>query len=209
LLAHPLSYLLKNHQVYLIWGFIGCIIGVLPTLWKDAGKEGRVQKHYNIFILTAVIGLCVLYALEVNLLGRLALNQSMLTWLFMGALLCVLMIVPGVSTSNILIYMGMYEPLIEGLRTIDFSVLMPIFIGIMLCLFPLSRLINYLLKTAYATSFHIIFGIVIASTIMIIPRNYNYFSWRSLLCLSIMMVGVIFGLWISRLEQRYKSEKTI
>ena len=50
LLARPLSFFLENYNAQVIWGFIGCIIGTLPSLWKEAGKEGR---HIPIIALTA------------------------------------------------------------------------------------------------------------------------------------------------------------
>ena len=66
LLARPLSFFLEHYETQVLWGFIGCIIGTLPALWKEAGKKGRSGRHCGILALTAVIGFCLLYAFGVR-----------------------------------------------------------------------------------------------------------------------------------------------
>ena len=38
-LAHPLSFFLVQYEAQVLWGFIGCILGTVPALWKQAGKR--------------------------------------------------------------------------------------------------------------------------------------------------------------------------
>jgi len=40
-LSFGVSYLLGNFETIILWFFIGCIVGTIPALWKEAGKEEK------------------------------------------------------------------------------------------------------------------------------------------------------------------------
>ena len=200
LLARPLSYLLENYEAQVIWGFIGCIIGTLPSLWKEAGKEGRAKKHYTILVLTTIIGFCLLFTARAFLSTQVPLN--FVTWIFAGFLIAIGVLVPGMSPSNFLIYFGMYKPMVDGFKTMDIFILFPILFGFAACIFSLSHLIAILLKKYYAGLFHFVVGIVLASTLMIIPVNFNYLSYGVFVCVIAMLAGIALGFWMSRLEEK-------
>ncbi|MDR2802684.1 MAG: DUF368 domain-containing protein [Treponema sp.] len=204
LLARPLSFFLDNYEVQMLWGFVGCIIGTLPALWKEAGKEGRRKRHYIILIATVIFGFCLLYSIENLLEAYVPLN--FVSWICAGVLIALGVLVPGLSPSNFLVYLGMYKPMVEAFKTMDISVILPILIGGAACLFSLSTLIDTLLKKAYAGLFHFVVGIVLASTVMIVPINYNYlnFGAGTFMCLAALIAGAGLGFWMSRLEEKYK-----
>ena len=209
-LAHPLSFLLENYEAQVIWGFIGCIIGTMPALWKEAGKEGREKKHYVTLVLTAVLGFIMLFALkpEPGASGGEALGPiSAITWVFAGALMVFVAIVPGMSTSTFLIFFGLYLPMVNAVKAMDISVLLPIAIGAACSFFPLFKLIDLLLRKAFTGFFHFVVGIVIASTLMIVPMLDNYWSLTALSCAVTLVVGVVFGGWMGGLEERHKKQK--
>ena len=60
-----------------------------------------------------------------------------------------------------------------------------------------------LFRRAYAILFHSIIGFVFASTILIVPTQYNYMSLGGLLSGGVAIVGIIFGLWMCSLESYY------
>jgi len=202
LLARPLSFFLGNYEAQVIWGFIGCIIGILPSLWKEAGKEGRSQKHYIILIITTVIGFFLLFAAKKYLAAQLPLN--FITWIFAGVLIALGILVPGMSPSNFLVYLGMYKPMVDAFKTMDLLVLLPLFFGAAVCLFSLSSLVDMLLKKIYAGLFHFVVGIVLASTFLIVPVNFNYLSSGTIVCVVTLIAGIVLGFWMSKLEEKYK-----
>lgn len=202
LLARPLSFFLENYETEVIWGFIGCIIGTLPSLWKEAGKKGRTKRQYIMLVLTAVIGFGLLFTAKVFLQAQIPLN--FITWIFAGVLIALGVLVPGMSPSNFLVYFGMYKPMVDAFKTMDFLVIIPIFLGAAVCLFSLSALVDILLQKIYADLFHAVVGIVIASTLMIVPLQYNYLSGGALVCAAAMIAGAALGFWMSKLEEKYK-----
>jgi putative membrane protein len=148
------------------------------------------------------LGFCLLYAAENFWQAGMPLN--FITWIFSGALIALGVLVPGLSSSNLLVYLDMYKPMVDAFKTIDISVLAPLFLGAAACLFSLSAFIDFLFQRAYAGLFHFVVGIVIASTLMIVPLNYNYLNAGTLICAAAAAAGAALGFWMSRLEEKYK-----
>jgi len=171
-LSHPLDYFLKHHKVQVLWCFIGCILGTLPALWREAGKEGRKKSHITIAVVTSIVACIGLLLAKVYLNVEVA--QNTLTWVMAGAIFAFGFIIPGLSPSNFLMYMNLYEPMNEGIKNLDFSILIPVAIGGLACILLFAKLIAYIMKKAYAPIFHFIFGVVVASTIIILPSFSDY-----------------------------------
>jgi len=206
LVSYPLDYLFKNYEPYLIWGFIGCVIGILPKLWKDAKREGSSQVHLLIMIFTAIIGFIALYILKQHsdTESEVEATHNLFTWLFAGFIVSLTALIPGLSSANILIYLGLMKGLLEGIKALDLFVLIPIIVGAAVCLFPLSKIIDFCFKKAYVSTYHVVIGIVIASTLMIIPTDFDYLSVKALFCGLSMLAGMGLGWSMRVLEERYR-----
>jgi putative membrane protein len=208
LLSHPLAFFLEHYEAQVLWGFIGCIIGTIPTLWKDAGKIGRGKKHIMIMVISLVLGFVFLLCAELYFGATVPRNPG--TWTLAGILIALGVLVPGMSPSNFLVYLGMYKPLVDAFKVFDFSVLLPIAIGGLLCIISLSKAVYALFSKAYTGFFHVILGIVLASTLMIIPGtpwsevSYNYFTIGTLVCVVALAAGALLGWGMCKLEEKYK-----
>jgi putative membrane protein len=200
-LSFGVSFFLTNYEVPVLWFFVGCILGTLPALWKEAGKKGRQKRHFVILGLTAVLGFCFLYGGETFFKGQVPLNFG--TWMMAGALIALGVLIPGLSPSNFLVYLDMYQPLVNIFKTLDVSALLPLALGGAICLFGLSKAVDALLNRAYTGLFHFILGIVGASTLMIVPRNFNYATPATLICVATCAAGIVLGFWMSKLEERF------
>ena len=78
-------------------------------------------------------------------------------------------IAPGMSFSTLLMPLGLYQPFVDGVGSLDFGVLVPAGIGAVLTFILLAKLIAWLMDNHYSVMFHSIVGIVIAATLVIIP----------------------------------------
>lgn len=202
-LSFGVSYLLGNFETIILWFFIGCIVGTIPALWKEAGKEGRSTREILI-LLASFIGGCVLLYLGEHAIGG-SVEANFFTWMIAGGLIALGIIVPGLSPSNFIVYMGMYKQMSDGFKTLDMSVILPIALGGLVTLALFSKLVHYIFKKAYPQLFHFIFGIVLASTVMIIPTNYAGFDIvQYLACVVMLGFGTWLGAFMAKLEDTYK-----
>lgn len=211
LFSKILSNLLGTYEVFVLWFFIGCIVGTLPTLFKQANKKGHETKHLIIMGVVAVIAFIIFKLLESASLGSsLTLSSNFivrtLTWVLVGAVIGLGTVVPGLSPSNILFFLGFYGPMLEGFNSRDFGMMIPLFLGMFLCVISLSKVMSYLFKKAYTVVYFSIVGIVLSSTIMIIPQ-YNYLSWGSFICLACAGGGALLAYLMTVLEEKYKPEE--
>jgi putative membrane protein len=209
LLSHPLDFFIENYEAQVLWGFIGCIAGTLPKLWADAGKIKRAKKHIMIMAFSFVFAFLFLFLAGKYFGSNLPRNTG--TWGIAGVLIAFGILIPGMSPSNFLVYLNLYKPMIEAFKTFDVSVLLPIMAGGALCLFSFSKIVDYLFSKAYTGIFHCIFGIVLASTVMIIPGTpwsevpLNYISVTAVVCVFTFISGCILGWWMCGLEDKYKN----
>lgn len=199
-LSSVIGFLFDSFEKQTLWFFIGCIIGTFPLLWKKAGEKSRKSSHIILMIIAFILfGLFLFFGQKVFN----EIPQNTATWMIAGAIIGLGVIIPGLSPSNLLIYMKMYVPMANAIKTFDFAILIPIAIGTVVCLFAFSKLMNMIFHKAYAALFHFILGIVLASVIAIVPfGSYNLSEIVS--CGIIMILGLLCGYFMGKLEERYK-----
>lgn len=164
--------LMELDSTAVIFVFIGLICGTLPELWHDAGKEGRGKGSY----IALAAGFTVLSVL-LWLLGRG--GSFTLTPDFVGYLVCGLLwglsfTVPGLSSSTLIMFFGLYESMLAGISSLSMSVLIPLGIGTLLCLAILPKLTKAAFSRYHAVLSHCVIGVVVASTVAVLP--YEAFS---------------------------------
>ena len=116
-------------------------------------------------------------------------------------------IVPGVSGGTVAFLMGIYEQLIQSIKTmsstvpklvlkgkfteawknIPFLFLTPLAIGIFSAIFSLSNLVSYLLKTYPEFVWSFFFGLVVA-TILVVRKNIKKWTNREYLVAGVFAV---------------------
>jgi putative membrane protein len=74
---------------------------------------------------------------------------NVFTWLFSGALMAFGSIVPGLSPSNLLLFLQLYEPMTQGIASLNFGVIMPLGIGGVITVLAFSRLMAFVFKKAH------------------------------------------------------------
>lgn len=154
-----------------VWLFIGLIVGTYPSLWKEAGKEKRNKYSILSMILCgSVVGAILL---TVRFLPDIQVNVNTFWYLFAGILWGISIVVPGMTSSSILMSLGIYKSMNSGLASLDMSVIIPWVIGMAVAVMLLTRIVNKVFEKYHSYAFHGVFGIVVASTLAITPLSYS------------------------------------
>ncbi len=200
-IANLLSILLELYPAPSVCLFIGLISGMLPSLFREAGKEGRSKGSF----VSMLAAMTVTFALLISLkLLSVEISPNFGWYIFCGFCLALSVIAPGMSFSTLLMPLGLYEPFVAGIGHMDFSVLIPGGIGGLATVLLLSRAINMLFEKRYSLAFHGIIGIVIAATVMIIPVDGFSSIGASLVNLTCVAVGVIAALKLDQFNQKFE-----
>lgn len=122
-------------------------------------------------------------------------------------------VVPGVSGGTIAFISGIYEELIDSIRSVDFEAvkllakfrfadfwrhingrfLLPVLLGIATAIFSLARLMTYLLTNHPIDIWSFFFGLIIASALLV-ARQVGKWDYKSI---TAFVVGAALAWWIT------------
>ena len=193
----------ENYRVQAIWLFIGFIVGTFPSLLKTAGKEGRKSWHWLLLALAAVGMFFLMRWMET--IRSMEVAPSFFSWLLSGALIGLGVVVPGMSPSNFLIYLGLYEKMTAGISRLDLGVMIPLALGGLVCVLLFAKLVSWLFKKAYAFMYHLILGVVVGSTAAIIPSGARGLGVIAA-CALLFLVGAAISYGLAKLDEKYARE---
>ena len=146
--------------------FVGLIVGLIPSLYREAGEQGRTKGSY---IAMAIMFVVVTAAfLPMVLFGEAASDVKLNfgTSLFCGFCVALSIIAPGMSYNTFLMPLGMYTPLTVGIGKLDIAILIPCAIGAIITVLLLSKAVTKLFGRFHSIAFHGIVGVVLSATIM-------------------------------------------
>lgn len=196
------DYAFTNYAGQFTWLFVGFITGTFPSLFKTSGKQGR--KWWQWVLLVLMAGGIFFFMRWMETIRSVQVAPSFVNWLLSGALIGLGVVVPGMSPSNFLIYLGLYQPMAAGIRHLDFGVILPLAIGGLACVLLLARLISWLFKKFYAVMYHLILGIVVGSTIAIIPSGLS--GWALAVSGLLFLAGAAASYGLAKLDEKYSRE---
>ena len=213
LVSRVLGDFFKVAEVPLVWFFIGCVLGTLPGLYVKAGEQGRKGRHIVIGAVTCILMCALLIFLQAVLKTVTIPTGSIWVWFLAGMLMAMGALVPGLSPSNFLLYMGIYGVMMERIGRVDLAVLLPVLVGAAACFLLLSKGFDRLFERAYAGMYHFILGLIVASCIMIVPypgkllENGGVAAYDGALVLvsiGACVVGAALGYGMGLLEKKFK-----
>ncbi len=202
--ANLLSILLDKYPDPSVCVFIGLITGMLPSLFREAGKEGRNGVSY----VSMVIAMAVVFALLITLrVMSVQITPNLIWYLFCGFCLALSVIAPGMSFSTLLMPLGLYEPFVAGIGHLDMSVCIPGGIGALATVILFSRAVNALFDHFYSAAFHAIIGVVIAATIMIVPfGSFTVSATEAIVNVVCIVAGIVAALALDNFNQKFDVE---
>lgn len=200
-IANVLAFLLEKYPAPSVCLFIGLIGGMLPSLFREAGEQGRSKASYVSMVVAMILVFALLIGLKVL---SVEITPNFGWYVFCGFALALSVIAPGMSFSTLLMPLGLYEPFVAGIGHFDFGVLIPGGIGGLATVILFAKAVDSLFEHHYSVAFHAIIGVVIAATIMIIPfASFTVSVGSCLVNLVCIVVGVVAALALDKFNQKY------
>lgn len=202
-IANVLSFFLEKYPAPSVCLFIGLITGMLPSLFREAGEQGRSGASY----VSMIVCMCVIFALLIGLkMTSVEISPNFFWYLFCGFCLALSVIAPGMSFSTLLMPLGLYTPFVDGIGHFDLGILIPGGIGALVTMIALAKAINTLFDRHYSVAFHGIIGIVIAATIMTVPVDGFTTVAQSAVNVVCFVVGIFAALALDKFNSRVSVE---
>ena len=202
--AKILAFFLETYPDPSVCLFIGLIVGMLPSLFREAGEQGRPKGSWVSMGVACVFILALLISLN---LFSVSIAPNFGWYLFCGFCLALSVIAPGMSFSTLLMPLGLYTPFVDGLGNLNFSVIVPAGIGAVITVICLAKAVDALFDRFYPYAFHAIIGIVIAATIMIVPfGSFAVSVGAAVVNIVCLAVGVIAALALDKFNSSVEKE---
>src|SRR5699024_11254006 len=118
--------------------------------------------------------------------------------------------------SYFLIYFGLYDKIAAGISAFDFGVIIPLAIGLIICVLLFAKAANWLFDHFYSKMYHFILGMVIGSSLAIFPTTVFpsltteglsesglTFTTAIIFSIAMFILGTIFSFCFRRIEDKY------
>ena len=186
----------KYYQITMLF-FIGLIIGGLPEIIKKV----IVGTSFIIFFIISISNLNSNYILKGNILDIIILFIS-------GLLEAIGTVVPGVSSSALLMILGTYNIILSSIGNItsisviltNIKIIIPFLLGVFLGIITLIKIIDYLLKKHENKLYSFVLGVLLSSIILLIIKVF-----KEKITIVELILGIIFlllGVLISNLIKK-------
>lgn len=194
--SNIMEYLFLNYEVQVKYLFIGLMIGTLPTVFKEANRKG-FRGIYILPCVTAFVMTIMFMVLEnrgIDIIPEV--SHGLLQLTSYGAIIGIGTIVPGISASFVLMYIGAYQIVLEGIARMDLAVMLPVGAGFAVSIVLFAKLVSLLFKRFYGYTYYTVLGFVVGSIITIFPGIA--FNVKYLLSFLLFAAGLYLSLTLSR-----------
>lgn len=164
--------------------FTGLILGSIPTLLKDINTKCKFKSHYLLYTIIAFTCGILLVLLEKKIATNSTNNLTPLYLGLAGFSMSVGIVVPGVSSTIILMLFGIYSTYLSAISTLQIPILIPLGIGLILGCIVWMKLTKFFFEHFYVQTFYTIIGFSLGSIFVLLPSvNFDLSGIISLLCI--------------------------
>lgn len=173
LFSNLLNYFFYQFPVQTKSIFIGLIVGTIPQLIKEVNKKEKYNRKNIIYMIIAMIIGIITVILENKLNISELRNVSFIYIIICGIIMSLGIIVPGVSSTIILMLLGIYPLYLQSVANLYFPVLVPLGIGLIIGSIVVMKITKRLLDTHYTKTFYCIIGFSVGSIFILLPTIKN------------------------------------
>lgn len=190
--SNALNYLLYNYPIQTKSIFIGLIIGTIPKLIKEVNCK-ETFKWCNIVYMAIALGVGIITVILENRIN-IVIDEKQINVIYLiisGVLMSIGVVVPGVSSTIILMLLGIYSIYLKSVANLYFPFLIPLAIGLVIGCLIVMKITKQLLNKYYSKTFYAIIGFTLGSIFVLIPEI------NSVLENILSILGIILGLIVT------------
>ncbi|MGI6358833.1 MAG: DUF368 domain-containing protein [Bacillota bacterium] len=196
--SNVMGWLVDQYPAQVRWLFLGLVAGSLPALIRTANAQGW-NWRLPLFSLIAMAALPAFSLLRKLLPGiSPSAAPGLLQYIWYGLVIALGTIVPGISSSFVLMSLGAYDELLQALAALNLAALLPVGIGFGVGGLLLVRLVEALFCRFHAQSYYSVLGFLLGSALLILPPIRG--GWSALVDLGLFTLGILLTWMLLRLQ---------
>lgn len=202
LFGNVLKYLFNSFYMQTCFCIIGFIIGGIPCLLKQNTK--KINLTSIIILLFTLFFSLYLVAVESisNGTETTTVTLSYSNLIFAGFLMSAGIIIPGVSSTVILMLFGIYNIYLNAISTLNIVILFPIAIGVIIGSIIFLKVIQILLKHFTQYTYYAIAGFTIGSIFVLFP-GFS-FDINGIVSIGLFVICVCLSYKMSMLKKEHE-----
>ena len=173
LFSRGISWLLTTRaEGILCFFFLGAVAGGIPMILKSASVS-RIRGREMICILTGILTALLIALIPQGIFAPGTENTPMhlLFQLAGGFIIAVALVLPGISASQMLYMLGIYESTLKAISSLDILALLPLAVGGIMGTYLTARILEQLIKKHREATFLMILGFMLASLPELLPGH--------------------------------------
>ena len=195
--SRAVDFCLENWEMPTRFCFLGLILGTVPLLWKEVAQNGLKWGHWWLIGAGILLGI-LLFSFDGGGVEQI-LHPNFLQSVGLGVAVAASSIIPGVDPTALLSSLGLYEAYIRALSGLEFVILVPLVLGLLLGAMGISKIMTWLFNRFYTPVFCLIFGLFLTMIPSVLGSQPG-FGWngRSLLSLALAATGFALSLFLGK-----------
>lgn len=164
-LAFLIKWLLEAFPLPVSFFFLGAVIGGIPALYKKT-KGTPLKLSSGAYFL---LGLAIVISIGFIPAGNISINSGTgithyLMLLVTGIIIALALVLPGISTSHMLLVLGMYDTLLTAITEFDLVYIGILGIVTVIGIFLITKPIEWTMNKFPHQTYFMIIGFVLGST---------------------------------------------
>lgn len=194
-LAFVIQWLLLKYPIYISFFFLGAVIGGVPALFKKT-KEKTLKLSSILYMILGFLTVIFISSIPIgsfNIVSGTGFVHYLMV-LITGVIIAIALILPGISTSHMLLILGMYDTLLKAITTFDILYIGILGVSTVIGVFLITKPIEWTMNTFTKQTYFVIIGFVLGSTAEIfkdkilpaVPQDPSIFWWFSTFVISLI-----------------------
>lgn len=163
-LALALDWLLEVFPIPVSFFFLGAVIGGIPALYRKT-RATRFKVSSAVYILLGlgiVLGIGMIpqnllpFSAEITL-------TNLLIWLLAGLVVAIALVLPGISTSHMLLVLGIYETVLAAVKNLQLGFLALLVVSTLVGVILITRPLEWTMNKFPHQTYCMIMGFVVGS----------------------------------------------
>lgn len=172
LFAGLMSELLDSYPFIMRSFFLGAVLGGVPVIFGNIRLDKKsIDFSFFAFILLGGIAVFLIELLPTGIfmISRQMSLHYIVLQLFAGLIVAIALVLPGISTSHMLLMLGLYDTVILAVKSFSFLELLPLAIGTLLGVFLTAKALDKLFADYKQATYLVVFGFMLGSIKSLFP----------------------------------------
>ncbi len=196
--AVVLKRVMDRWYTEVIWLFIGLVAGGVPSFIKEANERGFKKRYLLATVLGAALALLLLLLKKEE--GQIPEVQALtpLMAAVSGAIVSVGTVVPGISTSFILMYLGWYRAMMDAFANLQVLTVLFVCAGAGGFFILTVKAARWLFDRFHGWAYYAVLGFLIVSAALIVPRFT--LAWSQLVGIALAVLGAVGSYFLGKIS---------